>query len=64
MSDLKVKLFFARIGNDDDVVEVSITTTKDRINDDVGIVMQAMAERGYYCYKGVLEEERGNDGVR
>ena len=55
MAKLRVRLVFAK---GDNISEVEITTTKERINDDVGIVMQAMAERGYYPLRGILEEER------
>jgi len=51
---LRVRLFFVR---GEDVIEFSITTTKERINDDVGIVMQAAEEGGYHYLRGEIEEE-------
>jgi len=37
---------------------------KERVNDDVGIVMQAMEERGYKCFRGLLEEGCGDKDGR
>jgi len=55
----KVKLYFVK--DKKFLEEVEITTTKERINDDVGIVMQAMEEKGYRCFKGIFEEERDEE---
>ena len=62
MGRFKVKLYFVKGRDTDDVEEVEITTTKERVNDDVGIVMQAMEERGYKCFRGLLEKECDEHG--
>jgi len=56
MKRFKVNLYFVKTTDTDDVEEVEICTTDKTINDDVGIVRQAMEERGYVYFRGFLEE--------
>ncbi|WP_461867205.1 hypothetical protein [Thermococcus sp.] len=59
MAKLRVRLVFVK---GEDMKEVEITTTKERINEDVGIVMHAMEEKGYRYLRGILEEGRDSRG--
>ena len=59
MIKLRLRLAFVK---GEDMKEVEITTTKERINEDAGIVMHAMEEKGYEYFRGILEEERDGRG--